>query len=610
MGLIRSRIHQFINKDLMKELKDICTDVLESNNNVKVAKIREALDKHEVPYNELGPGTNRMAVLIDGYVFKIAMDKWGVRDNDNEFAMTEVLQPFVINVYETNGLISVSEYVTLISREEFAEKKNDILKILHTLSQGFLLGDVGYHPKNFTNWGYRTNGDLVILDFAYIYNIIGDELMCPKDGNLLNYDENFHNLRCPYCKKKYTFMDVRRKVTREREDTEIKLAKDAAYAVVSEVTLFEDTEEDPEIVQVRREEPEMSKEFSNEEKDELFEDILEMFDSPDKYNQVKETVVEKEPKVEPEPEGEGELEDVVSLMDKVYHDEDGNPIEPETSDGEEDEKEPVNPLEVFLAANGYHEETKEDEESSVEVTVKETTEVTVKVRDNKPEVQEAIIIEEPKQEEEEVKPEPPLVEVAVKMNPETMEIKDVDINEVQEEEQEQTSEEEEPVEHTEQVSFSFKEDVTETFEEHIEEEEEEKPLEIKESKSVRLTSFSFKDDVFEDAQEATEEVTIEEAPTEAQAYTGKATETRTSIRRLTPSNSDKPIIQKETVVREVEVTSETTEEENDLFAAAIQNARRVADDLLSEEEENKPQEDLSKYEEMAENHLGHDPYEY
>ena len=69
---IRSRILEFLPKDLIVELNSICRDVLISDNNTKVNKMVAALDKYDIDYSELGPGTNRFAILIDGYVFKIA----------------------------------------------------------------------------------------------------------------------------------------------------------------------------------------------------------------------------------------------------------------------------------------------------------------------------------------------------------------------------------------------------------------------------------------------------------------------------------------------------------------------------------------------------------
>lgn len=229
---IISRIHKHIGEDLLKELDAICNNVIISDNNIKVKAIRAALDKHGVMYNELGPGTNRFAVHIDGYAFKIAMDRMGKLDNANEFSMSKELQPFVIKVYENNDLISVSEYVTLISREEFLERREEILEVLGQLADSYLLGDVGYVEKNFTNWGFRDNGDVVILDFAYIHYIEGHELLCRKDGTMLEYTDNFHFLKCPSCGKKYTFSTIRAKIPMEKEWEYINLRKSEAYKLV------------------------------------------------------------------------------------------------------------------------------------------------------------------------------------------------------------------------------------------------------------------------------------------------------------------------------------------------------------------------------------------
>lgn len=244
---ITSRILQFIPKDLMMELNQIAMDVLIPDNNTKIDKMFAALDKYGVDYSEIASGTNRVAVLIDGYVFKIAMDKAGVRDNWSELSMTQELQPFVIKVYECNGLINVSEYVTVISKSEFQDSKEEMQQILSHLAQGYLLGDVGTINKNFMNWGYRNDGQLVILDFAYIYRVVGDEMMCTglnDDGTtceeFLEYDENFHNLICPKCRKKYTFHDIRRRIDRDFEQKELDMIKQTAYKVNTPYTEVND----------------------------------------------------------------------------------------------------------------------------------------------------------------------------------------------------------------------------------------------------------------------------------------------------------------------------------------------------------------------------------
>lgn len=246
MVRIRSRIHQHFNEKIMKELYAICRNSVISDNNLKVSAMIEVLQKHNIDFVELGPGTNRLAVLIDNYVFKIALDKWGLQDNLNEFTVSQELQPYVVKTYETNELFSVCEYVTVISREEFEDNKDALRGILSVLADSYLLGDVGTVNKNFTNWGYRDNGDLVVLDFAYIYRVQGDELLCSQDQSILEYDENFHNLRCPSCRKKYSFMDVRRKITMEQEKHENNVAKQFAYKLTEAVQEVSDQYQDAE----------------------------------------------------------------------------------------------------------------------------------------------------------------------------------------------------------------------------------------------------------------------------------------------------------------------------------------------------------------------------
>lgn len=246
MGIIRSRIKENLSKEVMEELFDICKKKSISDNNKKVSLIEQVLLAHEVDYHMLGPGTNRVAVLIDNYVFKIAMDDWGLQDNRNEFTNSYELQPFVIKTYEVDkiGLISVCEYVTLISRDEFMQNQYPILKNLSILSDSYLLGDVGYTPKNFTNWGIRDNGDLVILDFAYIYQISTDIIKCSKDNMILEYNHNFTSMTCPRCHAKYSFMDIRRRIPREFEYQQNELELRESYMLKDES--FIEVEDDDE----------------------------------------------------------------------------------------------------------------------------------------------------------------------------------------------------------------------------------------------------------------------------------------------------------------------------------------------------------------------------
>lgn len=73
----RSLIVQYFNKDIYIELMKI-TMIADADNNEKGILIKELLTKNNIPFEGLGSGTNRMAVLIDGYAVKIALDKDGI----------------------------------------------------------------------------------------------------------------------------------------------------------------------------------------------------------------------------------------------------------------------------------------------------------------------------------------------------------------------------------------------------------------------------------------------------------------------------------------------------------------------------------------------------
>lgn len=233
--VLRCRINEVFTKDMLKAIHRVTDDPTIPDNNSKIDIINELLTRFEIDYVPIGPGTNRYAILIDGIVFKIALDDWGMRDNLNEFAMSRELQPYVIKVYEVNslGTIMTCQYVTVIDKDEYLKQKEAILAILEDLSQSYLLGDVGYVSKNFLNWGYTDEGDLVILDFAYIYKVIAHELLCNNKDCIshpyLEYNSIYTELYCPVCKKKYTFMDIRRRYNKKDEEDLIRLTKELSY---------------------------------------------------------------------------------------------------------------------------------------------------------------------------------------------------------------------------------------------------------------------------------------------------------------------------------------------------------------------------------------------
>ena len=76
-GKKRSLILKYFSKDLYVEIMRI-TMISGIDNNQKGLLIKELLRENNVPFSGLGPGTNRMAIQIDGYAVKIALDRDGI----------------------------------------------------------------------------------------------------------------------------------------------------------------------------------------------------------------------------------------------------------------------------------------------------------------------------------------------------------------------------------------------------------------------------------------------------------------------------------------------------------------------------------------------------
>lgn len=205
------------------------------NNNEKGDFIKEYLTKEGIPWSGLGPGTNRIGLLIDGYALKIALDKDGMIDNRREFLYTKALQPYVIKVYEClpNGLLMICEYVEKFSLEDFSMYKEEMKKILKIISGSFLVGDVGITTKNYANWGIRSStGEIVILDFAYIYNVKYKLFTCSCDGEtMVVYDDDYVTMHCPRCGRKYTFGELRKKISRKNQEDEIGDIRRLSYTI-------------------------------------------------------------------------------------------------------------------------------------------------------------------------------------------------------------------------------------------------------------------------------------------------------------------------------------------------------------------------------------------
>lgn len=203
------------------------TMMYDIDNNTKGFELKRLLTEYGVPYTSLGSGTNRFGVLIDGYAVKFALDEDGKTDNKREMLYSKKLYPYVVKCYEAfpNGLCAVTEYVEIFNLESFYKYQDRMREILSDISKVYLIGDVGVTAKNYINWGIRhRNGqeEICIMDFAYIYAVKYGIFTCSCDGEtFLQYDKDFVNFICPRCGRKYTFGEIRRKVTRKAQEMEI-----------------------------------------------------------------------------------------------------------------------------------------------------------------------------------------------------------------------------------------------------------------------------------------------------------------------------------------------------------------------------------------------------
>jgi hypothetical protein len=145
-------------------------------------------------------------------------------DNFSEFKRSQEIPQYAIKAYETNMLILVEEYVTLMDEREFTMNENGIKEILSELSKNYIFEDIGFDMKNFENYGYRENGDIVVLDIGYVYPIKGNEkaLSCPRCRGQIKYNSNYTGFVCQnsQCRTRYNFLDIRRRMDLSIENAE------------------------------------------------------------------------------------------------------------------------------------------------------------------------------------------------------------------------------------------------------------------------------------------------------------------------------------------------------------------------------------------------------
>lgn len=226
--ILSSLFHDGIIDDLKFIMKS-------SSNNIDKSKM---MLKYLKPYGfvKVGRGTNILVVehkkKQKGYVFKIALDSYGVNDNFVDMKYTNEIVDYV-TVYESHrtGMISVHDKVRIIKNDNEARRfYPQMEKMLNRLKKDYLLCDLSL--KTFRNFGLvpdkksKNKWRLVLADGSDIIPLqSGVELTCynklmakqsksyvklktKKCGGKLKYDEEFFELVCQDCGKAYNPTEI------------------------------------------------------------------------------------------------------------------------------------------------------------------------------------------------------------------------------------------------------------------------------------------------------------------------------------------------------------------------------------------------------------------
>lgn len=217
---LRSLIQEKLPFELRVEL-ELLSRRRDLTNPEKQDELIKLLRKYDIPnFVSLGPGTNRFAFKLDGFVVKVATDGEGKIDNQKEFKMSKILWPGTSMTYEVskNGTLLVAEYCQPFSgfsdMQQYEPQIREILKGF--TKRGFLIGDIGITAKNYANWGIRIRTKKpVCIDYAYTYDVSSNLLLCCncEAGQILVPTENYVELICPACGQHTKFQELRRRIS-------------------------------------------------------------------------------------------------------------------------------------------------------------------------------------------------------------------------------------------------------------------------------------------------------------------------------------------------------------------------------------------------------------
>jgi hypothetical protein len=180
-------------------------------------RVIEILKEYNVPFTEVGTGTNRFIVKYDGFALKIALDREGVADNKQEWVMAEMLSPDVAMAYEISkgGHLLVAAYAPAFT--SYAEMLGypQIKSILERWGTRFLLGDVGFNRVNYANWGLL-GGKPVCIDYAYIFPASMDLFKCNCGCKRMKFvDDTCSEYKCIECGREYQDRELRCKISQD-----------------------------------------------------------------------------------------------------------------------------------------------------------------------------------------------------------------------------------------------------------------------------------------------------------------------------------------------------------------------------------------------------------
>jgi hypothetical protein len=182
-------------------------------------KVVELLNKYGIDYLEVGTGTNRFIVKYDGYALKIALDREGIADNMQEFAICESLMPHVAYAYEisSGGHLLVADYCpAFTTSNEMWQHNGTIRSILSDWSKRHLLGDVGITDRTYANWGLHSGVRPVCIDYAYIFPSSIDQFECICGNKSMTFTgSDYSTYKCTKCGKIYEDRELRARISND-----------------------------------------------------------------------------------------------------------------------------------------------------------------------------------------------------------------------------------------------------------------------------------------------------------------------------------------------------------------------------------------------------------